>query len=129
MPCYFGRALKQLINWAVATRKLYPRKRILTTKLDVKAAFRQCHLNALMAVQTCTQLPALCLALMMLRLSFGGTPCPSEWGAISESVCNLINEILQHNDWDPLTLFAAAAQEAHIPPKEVLSDDVPFGMG
>jgi hypothetical protein len=128
MQCYFGRVLKQLINWAVAARKLHPRKRILATKLDFKAAFRRCHLNALTAVPTCTQLPTLCLALMMLRLSFGGAPCPSEWGAISESVCNLINAILQHNNWDPLTLFAAAAQ-AHVPPKEVLSDDLPFGIG
>jgi hypothetical protein len=80
------------------------------------------------AVQTCTQLPALNLALMMLRLSFGGAPCPSEWGAILESVCNLMNPILQHNDWDPLTLFATATQ-AHVPPKEVLPEDIPFGIG
>jgi hypothetical protein len=65
---------------------------------------------------------------MMLRLSFSGAPCPLEWGAISESVCNLINAILQHDDWDPLTLFATAAQ-AHVPPKEVLSYDIPFRIG
>ncbi len=127
MPCYFGRALKRLINWTVAARKRYPEKRILATKLDVKAAFRRCHLNALTAVQTCTQLPELSLAIMMLRLSLGGAPCPSEWGAILESVCDLINAILQHDDWDPLTLFNAAAQ-AHVPPKELLPDDVPFGI-
>ncbi len=63
----------------------------------------------------------------MLRLSFGGAPCPSEWGAILESVCDLINAILQHDDWDPLTLFNTAAQ-AHVPPKELLPDDVPFGI-
>jgi hypothetical protein len=83
MPYYFGRALKQIINWTVATQKQYPKKRILATKLDVKAAFRRCHLNASTAVQTCTQLRALNLALMILRLSFGAAPCPSEWGAIS----------------------------------------------
>ncbi len=128
MPCYFGRALKQLINWMVAAWKRYPKKRILTTKLDVKAAFQRCHLNASTAVQTCTQLPELSLAIMMLRLSFGGAPCPLEWGAILESVCDLINTILQHNDWDPLTLFNAAAQ-AHVPLKELLPDNVPFGIG
>jgi hypothetical protein len=51
-----------------------------------------------------------------------------EWGAILESVCDLINAILQHNNWDPLTLFNAAAQ-AHIPPKELLPDNIPFGIG
>jgi hypothetical protein len=128
MPCYFGQAMKQKINWAVAARKKYPNICILATKLDIKAAFRRCHLNASTAIQTCTQLPELCLALMMLRLTFGGAPCPSEFGAISETICNLINAILQHDDWDPLTLFAETAQ-ANVPPKETFKDDAPFGIG
>jgi hypothetical protein len=52
MPCYFGKALKQLINWTVAVQKRYPEKRILATKLDVKAAFQRCHLNALTTPRT-----------------------------------------------------------------------------
>jgi hypothetical protein len=128
MPCYFSLALKRVINWAVASRKKYPGKRILATKLDIKVAFRRCHLNVDTAVQTCTQLPDLCLALMMLRLSFGSAPCPSVFGSISESKCNLITAILLHDDWDPLTPFAKEAQ-THVPPKEVLPDDVPFGIG
>jgi hypothetical protein len=39
-----------------------------------------------------------------------------------------MNAILQHDDWDPLTLFATATQ-AHVPPKEVLPEDIPFGIG
>ena len=66
MPCYFGQALRRLINWAVAARKLYPNKRILATKLDVKVAYRRCHLNAMIASQTCTQLPSEGLTLLML---------------------------------------------------------------
>jgi hypothetical protein len=54
IPCYFGRALKSFINWTVAARRSYPGKKIIATKLDVKAAFRRCHLNASTAVQTCT---------------------------------------------------------------------------
>ncbi len=128
MPCYFGKALKWLINWAVATRKLHPKKRILASKLDVKAAFRRLHLNTSTVVQTCTQLPAPCPALMMLWLSFGGVPCFLEWGAILESICNLINAILHHNNWNPLSLYATDAQD-HVPPKELLPDDVPFEIG
>jgi hypothetical protein len=64
---------------------------------------------------------------MMLWLSFGGAPCPLEWGAISESICNLINAILRHDYWNPLSLYATDAQE-HVPPKEFLPDDVPFGI-
>ena len=128
MPCYFGQAMKRIINWAVAAQKKYPNIRILATKLDIKAAFRRCHLNASTAIQTCTQLPELRLALMMLRLTFGGAPCPSEFGAVSETICDLINAILQHEDWDPLTLFAETAQ-ANVPPKETFEDDTPFGIG
>ena len=40
MPCYFGQAMKRIINWAVAAQKKYPNIRILATKLDIKAAFR-----------------------------------------------------------------------------------------
>jgi hypothetical protein len=94
MPFYFGKAIKRLINWAVTARRKYPNKRILTTKLNIKAAYRQCHLNAAMAIQTCTQLPPKGLALMMLQLTFGGAPCPTEWGSIAESICNLANKIL-----------------------------------
>jgi hypothetical protein len=65
---------------------------------------------------------------MTLRLTFGGAPCPSEFGAISETICDLINAILQHDDWDPLTLFTKKAQ-AHVPTKETFKDDVPFGIG
>jgi hypothetical protein len=78
MPCSFGTAIRQIIAWAVAARKQYPKKRFLAMKLDMKAALQQCHLNASTVIQTCTQIPALQLALMMLPLSFGRAPCPSE---------------------------------------------------
>ena len=65
---------------------------------------------------------------MMLRVTFGGASCPSEFGAISETICDLINAILQHDNWDPLTLFAETAQ-ANVPPKETFEDDIPFGIG
>jgi hypothetical protein len=38
MPCYFGRAIKCLINWAVAARRKFPNKRIFATKLNIKTA-------------------------------------------------------------------------------------------
>jgi hypothetical protein len=65
---------------------------------------------------------------MMLRLTLGGAPCHSEFRAISETLCDLINAILQHDDWDPLTLFVETAQ-ANVPPKETFEDDAPFGIG
>jgi hypothetical protein len=127
MPCYFGRAMGRLINWVVAARKLYPNKGILATKLDVKAAYQRCHLNATIAAQTCTQLPSKGLALLMLRLTFGGAPCPLEWGSIAESICNLANAILLNDDWNPLSLQLPA--QHLVPNKIILDNDIPFGIG
>jgi hypothetical protein len=45
-----------------------------------------------------------------------------------ESFCNLINAILHHDDWNPLSLYATDSQE-HVPPKELLPDGVPFRIG
>jgi hypothetical protein len=126
MPCYFGRAIKCLINWAVAACRKYPNNRILATKLNIKAAYRRCHLNATTAIQTCTQLPTKGLALMMLRLTFGGAPCPAEWGSIAESICDLENEILLRDEWEPLSLFSPA--QHLVPEKTHLTDDIPFGI-
>ena len=69
------------MNWAVAARRKQPNKRILASKIDYKSAYRRCHLNADAAVQTCTQLPQEDLAVMALRLTFGGSACPYEWGS------------------------------------------------
>ena len=98
LPCRFGACLKRLMNWTVAARKKYPNKRILASKIDYKSAYRRCHLNAQYAVQTCTQLPEEDLAILALRLTFAGSPCPYEWGVISESVCDLAMAILHSND-------------------------------
>ena len=119
--------MRRLINWAVAARRLFPNKRILATKLDVKAAYRQCHLNATIATQTCTQLPSQGLTLLMLRLTFGGAPCPSEWGSIAESICDLANAILLNNKWNPLSLQLPA--QHLVTNNIILEDDIPFGIG
>ena len=65
---------------------------------------------------------------MMLWLPFGGAPCPSEYGVVSESIYDLINAILQQDEWDPTSLFNVEAQ-ADVPEKKSLPDDVPFGEG
>jgi hypothetical protein len=109
--------MQRLINWVVAAWKLYP---------DVKAAYQQCYLNTLIAFQTCTQIPSEGLALMMLRLTFGGAPRPSEWGSIAESICNLANAILLSDDWDPLSL--QSPNQHLVPDKIILDKIISFGI-
>ncbi len=62
---------------------------------------------------------------MTLRNTFGGAPCPYEWSVTSEIICDLANELIVSNKWDPLTLCAAI--QPQIPPQTFLPDDVPFG--
>jgi hypothetical protein len=80
-----------------------------------------------MATQTGTQLIKIGILLMMLWLSFGGKPCPFEWGVISETICDLANAILLSNDWDPSELFAP--NQHLVPERELLEPDVPFATG
>ena len=64
---------------------------------------------------------------MMLRLTFEGAPCPSEWGSIAESICNLANAILLSNNWDPSSL--QSPNRHLIPNKIILDDGIPFRIG
>jgi hypothetical protein len=127
LPCLFGACIKRIVNWAVTARRLFPDVPILASKIDFKSAFRRCHLNAATAVQTCTQLNEMGILLMMLRLSFGGKPCPFEWGVISETICDLANAILLSDDWDPSELFAP--HQHLVPENEFLEPDIPFAAG
>ncbi len=106
LPCVYGGAIRRLVNWAVAARNKYPTTRIYTTKIDFKAAYHRLHLHHQTAVQGCTQIPDLELGLLPLRFTFGGAPCPYEWGVISETICDLATAILHDNTWDPDNLQA-----------------------
>jgi hypothetical protein len=65
---------------------------------------------------------------MMLWLSFGGKPCPFEWGVISaETICDLANAILHRDDWVPEELFAP--NQHLVPERELLDDNTPFAKG
>jgi hypothetical protein len=67
------------------------------------------------------------LCIIMLRLTFGGAPCPFEWNIISESIHDLANAILHDDTWDLTTLFAPCQ---HLVPAMILMDDsIPFAEG
>ena len=123
----FGPCLRRIINWAVSARIQHPGCPILASKIDFKSAYRRAHLNALIAMQTCTQIPQLDLAFVALRLTFGGSPGPSEWGAIAEPICDLTNAIIRAEDWNFDTL--RDPNDVLVPPTKLLGDEVPFEEG
>jgi hypothetical protein len=125
-PCLFGAVNRRLINWTCAARHRYPNIKIKSGKTDFKSAYRREHLAATEALSSSAQIPEKNLLLIPLRLTFGGTACPSEWCSISEMVTDLANAILHEPDWDPHELFAP--ELLSIPTRPELPDEIPFGQ-
>ena len=121
-PVAFGHALRRVIHYIADARHKHPRAPILLQKVDFKAACRRAHLAPSTAVKTITTLDG--IALMSLRLTFGGRPCPSEWCNASESAADLARALLQCSDWDPSELHGP--QQKHLGRPKVEGDDVPF---
>jgi hypothetical protein len=63
----------------------------------------------------------------MLRLTFGGAPCPFEWNIISKSIRDLANTILYDNSWDPHSDYAPC--QHLILPIDLMEDSIPFAKG
>ena len=72
--CKFGKCLLRIINWAVAARRKYPNQWIMVKKDDFKSAYHHFHLHSKTTVKMAMQLAELKLAVMSLRLTFGGAP-------------------------------------------------------
>lgn len=127
LPCPFGQAFHRHINQVVATRRKYPGRRIYSSKIDFKSAFRRMHLDAKTALRSTLQLERENLAVIMLRLTFGGRACPSEWGSASETICDLANAIINDPSWDPDSLFNE--QSLELPRPESMPDEVEIKEG
>jgi hypothetical protein len=79
------------------------------------------------ALQSCTQLPEQDIAILSLRLTFGGAPCPVKWCNMAKPATDLANAILRHPDWDPNKLYKELSDM--VPKRVDLPDDIPFGEG
>ena len=95
----FGKAFSRLIYYIAYLRSVYPDEKILLTKVDWKSAYRRIHLQADTAVKSCSCLDG--RLLLALRMTFGGSPNPSEWSEVSEVVTDLANDLARRLDWDP----------------------------
>jgi hypothetical protein len=61
---------------------------------------------------------------MALRMTFGGLPCPSLWGIISETLADLSNVLIQSNLWDHQSLYDPISDD--LEPPLSLPESVPF---
>jgi len=74
----YGFCIRRIVYWTVAARRQYPNQKILATKIDYKSAYRRGILHSITALKTATQLLDNAAAIITLRLTFGGAPCPFE---------------------------------------------------
>jgi hypothetical protein len=99
--CMYSFILSPILHYIVYLRILHPKKRIYLCKFDLDAS----TVAAMLAVP---QPPNASPFMMALRLTFGGSPCPSIWGLISETIidiCNafIINKFWDHKIFDPIS--------------------------
>ncbi len=125
--CMYSRCLMRLLCWIVAGRRMFPKAPIALQKIDIKSVYRRCHLNAITAMQTITQLPDNKLGIIMLRLTFGGAQCLFKWNILLESIRDLAKKILFDENWDPLTNYAPS--QHLVPGMELLDASIPFAEG
>jgi hypothetical protein len=94
----YGFALRRTIHYIVHLRHQNPNTKILISKFDFDAAYRRCHLSAATSTECCTIFND--FLYIHLRLTFGGSPCPTLWNAIAEPITDIANRLIQSPDWD-----------------------------
>ena len=116
----------RVIHYIIGCRQRHPTTRIWISKIDWKSAYRRQHFSHKTAVKSLTQvcIQGIWFLLMALRLTFGGKPCPSEWGCISEPVTDLATDILNCEEWDPNKTKSPIQNK--FPPRTSLPVHIPF---
>jgi hypothetical protein len=112
MDCLYGWSLKRFLHAIVHYRRRFPSTPLLLAKYDLKAAYRRVHFKWESALQSIVTTQGLAspndkpdgidkLALVSLRMTFGGSPHPSEFSSLSECIADITNVLLQSEDWNP----------------------------
>jgi hypothetical protein len=100
----------------------YPDKKIFICKVDLDSAYRRCHLSSSTAQESLTVYGG--LLFMALRMTFGGSPCPSLWGYISDTLADSCNDLIHNIHWDHNTLLDPLSDL--LDPPKALPDSLPF---
>lgn len=118
----YGFCLSRILHFMVALRLEFPNKTIFTAKFDYADAYRRLHHNGRTAMMQIIALGK--MALIMLRLAFGGTPNPAGWTTISEMVTDLANEILIDTRWDPTKTYPPGRETVPPPIRNSKAKDI-----
>ncbi|GKZ00037.1 hypothetical protein MPSEU_000957100 [Mayamaea pseudoterrestris] len=131
-PVFYGFALQRLLSRLIATRTDYNTLPIYLPKYDWKSAYKNCHFGLETLVQAATTTKGITtdstLALLALRMTFGGSPCPAIFSDLSETVTDAANHLVRDLHWDPAALQSRFV--AHINARPVVYPDssTPFAI-
>ena len=121
----YGWCMPRILHMVSTLREQLPDTAIFICKYDYSDAYRRVAHSPTATAQTIAVLED--IAYVSLRLTFGGSPNPPTWCAISELVTDLANEIAWCTEWDPCSLHSTMMTSTHAPllAKRV-GLDVPF---
>ncbi len=63
---------------------------------------------------------------MALQMTFGGAPCPSLWGIISDTIADTCNSLIHNPYWNHSTLFDQLSNTIKEP--SLLPDSIDFAL-
>jgi hypothetical protein len=121
-PCMNSFVLIRSLHYIVNLCYHHPKTKIYISKFDLDAAYHRCHLSGQTATECLTIYNN--ILLMALRMTFGGSPCPSLWGIISDTLADICNTLLQCKSWDFTSLFDPIS--ASILPPNSLPENITF---
>jgi hypothetical protein len=120
--CTYSFALLRLLHYIISVRERHPKAKIFISKFDLDSAYRRCHLSGETAPECLTVYRD--TLLMALRMTFGGSPCPSMWGLTSETITDVCNTLIQCASWDYQNFYDELSDS--IPNPISLPDNIPF---
>jgi hypothetical protein len=96
-PIMYSFVLLRSIHYILNLRQRHPTTKIFICKFDIDAAYCRCSFSSKTAFES--MMIFVVLLLVALRMTFGGAPCPSIWGVISEVITDIGNSLLQNEFW------------------------------
>jgi hypothetical protein len=125
VACRFGCALHRIMHLVMSLCQRNPTTPIYTQKVDWSKAYRRDHYSASAALECATQCDD--LLLVPLRLTFGGFSNASEFCNCSETVCDITNELLHCEDWDPSEIHSPIQNQIPSTPL-TMDSSIPFAV-
>jgi hypothetical protein len=121
-PIMYCFVLIRSIHYICSLHQHHPSKKIFLCKVDLDAAYWRCHLSSSDAHESLTTYDI--LLFMVLRMTFGGVPCPAMWGYISDTLADVCNCLIHNPCWDHNNLFDTLSNRLGMP--QPLPDSLPF---